>query len=175
MLTEFPVIAKDTLAADSRTVTLLLTIFALGIGAGSLLAGRLLKGEASPRHVPFAALGLSLFALDFAWSCGHAGTIATVAALLAAPSGWRLLGDLFLLALCGGIGDDRADPHRRAAIHALVADEGQAAPALVPETDHDGSARHSPGGRSGDPGPPAPSDRRHGVAGSDGRHRLCQP
>jgi len=103
MLTEFPVIAKDTLAADSQTVTLLLTVFAVGIGAGSILAGRLLKGEASPRHVPYAALGLSLFALDFAWACGHAGTIPDVATLLAAPSGWRILGDLFLLAICGGV------------------------------------------------------------------------
>jgi acyl-[acyl-carrier-protein]-phospholipid O-acyltransferase/long-chain-fatty-acid--[acyl-carrier-protein] ligase len=103
MLTEFPVIAKETLAADSQTVTLLLTIFAIGVGAGSLLAGRLLQGEASPRHVPFAALGLSLFGLDFAWACDHAGTIATVADLLAAPIGWRLLGDLYLLALCGGV------------------------------------------------------------------------
>ena len=103
MLTEFPVIAKDTLAADSQTVTLLLTVFTVGIGAGSLLAGRLLGGEASPRHVPFAAIGLSVFALDFAWACGHAGTLTSVAALLAAPSGWRILIDLVLLAICGGI------------------------------------------------------------------------
>ena len=103
MLTEFPVIAKDTLAADSQTVTLLLTIFAVGVGFGSILAGRLLKGEVSPRHVPYAALGLSLFAWDFAWACGHAGAVPTVSALVATVTGWRILIDLFLLAICGGV------------------------------------------------------------------------
>jgi acyl-[acyl-carrier-protein]-phospholipid O-acyltransferase/long-chain-fatty-acid--[acyl-carrier-protein] ligase len=103
MLTEFPVIAKDVLAADASTVSLMLAIFAIGVGVGSILAGRLLKGEASPRHVPYACLGLTLFAGDFAWACGHAGAIPTVAALFQRIDGWRILVDLFLLALCGGV------------------------------------------------------------------------
>jgi acyl-[acyl-carrier-protein]-phospholipid O-acyltransferase/long-chain-fatty-acid--[acyl-carrier-protein] ligase len=122
MLTELPVIAQTVLAADSPTVSLMLAIFTLGIGLGSMLAGRLLKGDVSPRHVPYAALGLTLFAGDFAWACGHAGAIPTVAALIAAPSGWRMLVDLFLLALCGGVYSvplfailqESAEPSRRA-------------------------------------------------------------
>jgi acyl-[acyl-carrier-protein]-phospholipid O-acyltransferase/long-chain-fatty-acid--[acyl-carrier-protein] ligase len=103
LLAEFPVIAKATLHADSQVVTLLLTVFAVGIGVGSVLCGRLLKGEVSVRHVPFAALGLSLFAWDFARAGTTAGDMATVTAVLQALAGWRLLSDLFLLAICGGI------------------------------------------------------------------------
>ena len=103
MITEFPVIAKETLQTDDAARTLLLTVFAIGIGAGSMLASRLLRGEPSPRHVPYAALGLSFFAWDFAWACGHAGPIETMTALLQSVAGWRILIDLFLLAICGGV------------------------------------------------------------------------
>jgi acyl-[acyl-carrier-protein]-phospholipid O-acyltransferase / long-chain-fatty-acid--[acyl-carrier-protein] ligase len=103
LLTEFPVIARDSLLAKSGTVTVLLAVFAIGIGLGSVLASRLLKGEASPRHVPYAALAMSVFAIDFAVACGTAGPIPTVGALLGAAEGWRLLIDLLLLAVSSGV------------------------------------------------------------------------
>ena len=37
-MTEFPVIARDTLGADGTVLTLLLTVFAIGVGVGSMLA-----------------------------------------------------------------------------------------------------------------------------------------
>ena len=121
LLAEFPVVAKNTLQADSSVVTLLLTVFAIGVGAGSILCGRLLKGEVSARPVPFAALGLSLFTWDFAQACAGAGTLATVAAVAGSFAGWRMLADLFLLAVCGGVFSvplyvilqERSDPSRR--------------------------------------------------------------
>lgn len=104
LLAAFPVIGKDMLHAESAVVTLLLTVFAFGVGIGSVLAAQLLKGEVSARHVPFAALALSLFGWEFARAVLAAGdTIPTVAAVLAHPAGWRLMADLFLLAVAGGI------------------------------------------------------------------------
>ena len=50
-----PVLAKDVLFANERVVTLMLALFAIGVGAGSMLAERLLHGEVSARHVPFSA------------------------------------------------------------------------------------------------------------------------
>src|SRR4051794_10268239 len=44
-LAEFPVMARDDFHADNRVITLLLTGFAVGVGAGSMLAGRLAHGE----------------------------------------------------------------------------------------------------------------------------------
>jgi len=125
LLTEFPIIARDTLHADSSVLTLLLTVFAIGVGIGSLQCARLLHGEVSARLVPFAALGISVFCWDFAaaaTSAGTAGGLATAAAAAQAFGGWRMLIDLFLLAACGGaysvplyaIIQDTAAPSERA-------------------------------------------------------------
>jgi len=105
VLAEFPVIAKTVLQADDHVVTLLLTLFALGVGSGSLACARLLRDQVSPRLVPFAILGISLFTADFALTCDQGGVagLHSVSALLAAPIGWRIMGELFLLAFCGGL------------------------------------------------------------------------
>jgi acyl-[acyl-carrier-protein]-phospholipid O-acyltransferase/long-chain-fatty-acid--[acyl-carrier-protein] ligase len=104
-LAQFPSFAKDVLAADQHVVTLLLTMFSVGIGVGSVLCGRLLKGEVSARHVPFAALGMTLFGLDLWLASGGGATeeLAGLAAFLARPSSWRVLADLLAFAVCGGL------------------------------------------------------------------------
>lgn len=105
-LAEFPVLAERNFAASGQVITLLLTMFALGVGAGSMLVSQLLKGEISARHAPIAAALLSLFAADFAWTCmgvGPASGWHDAGAILAGPRGWRALADLFLVAACGGV------------------------------------------------------------------------
>jgi acyl-[acyl-carrier-protein]-phospholipid O-acyltransferase/long-chain-fatty-acid--[acyl-carrier-protein] ligase len=106
-LSQFPTFAKDVLVADEHVVTLMLTMFSVGIGIGSVLCGRLLKGEVSARHVPFAALGMTLFALDLWFAAGAAagtsGTLASLREFLARPASWRVLADLLAFAVCGGI------------------------------------------------------------------------
>jgi len=125
LLTEFPVVARDTLHAGGSMLTLLLTVFAVGVGIGSIQCARFLHGEVSARLVPFAALGISLFCWDFAsaaTSAGAAGGFATAAAALGSFAGWRMLADLLLLAGCGGmfsvplyaIIQDKAAPSERA-------------------------------------------------------------
>ena len=103
LLTEFPVVAREVLVANEHVLTLLLAVFAVGVGVGSLLCARVLHGEVSARLVPYAAFGISLFTWDFSASCSTAAGLASVDALLASVNGWRLLGDLFLLAFCGGL------------------------------------------------------------------------
>jgi acyl-[acyl-carrier-protein]-phospholipid O-acyltransferase / long-chain-fatty-acid--[acyl-carrier-protein] ligase len=103
LMTEFPVVARDTLHSDGTVLTLLLTVFAIGVGVGSIQCARLLHGEVSPRLVPFAALGISVFCWDFATAAGSAGSIATVIVALTSFAGWRMIVDLFLLAACGGL------------------------------------------------------------------------
>jgi len=124
-LAQFPAFAKDVLNADEHAVTLMLTMFSLGIGIGSVLCARLLKGEISARHVPFAAIGMTLFAFDLAYasrSAAVAGALAPLGEFLARPANWRVLADLLLIAICGGIYivplyailQSRSDEHRRA-------------------------------------------------------------
>jgi hypothetical protein len=105
LLTQFPVVAKDVLGGDAALVTLLLTGFTAGVGVGSVLCPVLLRGEVSARHVASAALGISLFTWDFAASCEAAGAagVTSIPAVLASLAGWRMLGDLFALAFCGGV------------------------------------------------------------------------
>ena len=103
LLTEFPIIARDTLHGDGSVMTLLLAVFAIGVGAGSIGCAKLLHGEVSPRFVPFAALGISLFCWDFARATEAAGVLDNAAAVMGSLQGWRIAADLFLLAACGGV------------------------------------------------------------------------
>jgi acyl-[acyl-carrier-protein]-phospholipid O-acyltransferase/long-chain-fatty-acid--[acyl-carrier-protein] ligase len=101
-----PVLAKDVLFANDRVVTLMLSLFALGVGVGSALAERLLHGEVSARHVPLAALGMGLFAVDLhTAAAGRTASVelAGLMVFLNTPHSWRVLVDLSGLAITGGL------------------------------------------------------------------------
>ncbi|MCB1852598.1 MAG: MFS transporter [Gammaproteobacteria bacterium] len=107
-LAQLPTFGKVSLAGDEATVTLLLLVFSIGIGTGSLLCNRLLRGAIHLTYVPYGALGISLFALEiyFASSAypvkpsdAHSG----VFWFLSQGYGWRVLLDMFMIALSGGI------------------------------------------------------------------------
>ncbi len=105
-LTEFAAFTKDVLHADNHVVTLFLTLFSLGIGLGSLTCSRLLKGEISARTVPVAALAITLFSLDFALAGPAAAAgpgLVGVAAFLGRWQAWRVVADLGLVSVFGGI------------------------------------------------------------------------
>ena len=103
VLAELPTLVRDTLGANSQVFTAMLAAFSVGVGIGSMACARLLRGEVSPRLVPFAALGLSIFLWDFGHAAAHAGVMTDVAGLLHRVAGWRMLADLVLLAACGGL------------------------------------------------------------------------
>lgn len=64
-LGQLPIFAKSILGADNEVATLMTAMFSIGIGAGSILCARLLRGEISARLAPWGALGMALFTLDF--------------------------------------------------------------------------------------------------------------
>lgn len=105
-LAQFPNFAKEILGADNQVVTLFLTLFSIGIGVGALLCGALQKGAINARLVPWGALGLTLFGLDF-WFVGRAAVPAPglmgAAQFLAIPAHWRIVVDLFAIAIAGGL------------------------------------------------------------------------
>jgi acyl-[acyl-carrier-protein]-phospholipid O-acyltransferase/long-chain-fatty-acid--[acyl-carrier-protein] ligase len=105
-LSQFPVFAKDVLGVNEHVVTLFLTAFSVGIGIGSLLCNRLLKGEISAKHVPFGALGMTIFTVDLYFASRGAapgGTLIGAADYLADWRNWRVLADLVLVAVTSGI------------------------------------------------------------------------
>jgi acyl-[acyl-carrier-protein]-phospholipid O-acyltransferase/long-chain-fatty-acid--[acyl-carrier-protein] ligase len=106
LVSGLPVLAKDVLFANEQVVTLMLALFAIGIGAGSVLAERLLHGRVSPRYVPVAALAMAAFAIDLhAATDGRAASAALLGAsdFIRMPGSVRVLGDLLGLAAAGGL------------------------------------------------------------------------
>jgi 1-acyl-sn-glycerol-3-phosphate acyltransferase len=103
-LTQFPPFAKDTLGGGPSVATLLLAVFSVGIGLGSMLCDRLSRHQIEIGLVPFGSLGMSLFTVDlyFAVRGMPFAHDQTVEAFLAVGAHWRVLVDLFLLALFAG-------------------------------------------------------------------------
>jgi len=105
-LAQFPNFAKELLGANNEVVTLFLTLFSIGIGAGSLLCARLQRGAINLRLVPLGALGLALFGFDLylaSPTADAAGPLIGVLAFLRDPAHWRILVDLAVIALAGGL------------------------------------------------------------------------
>jgi acyl-[acyl-carrier-protein]-phospholipid O-acyltransferase/long-chain-fatty-acid--[acyl-carrier-protein] ligase len=101
-----PVLAKDVLGADEHVVTLMLALFAVGVGAGSLLAERLLHGEVSARFVPLGGSVMAACAIDVFFACRSyvaPPELAGIVAFLRQPGTFRILGDLVGLAAGGGL------------------------------------------------------------------------
>ena len=103
-LTQFPNFAKNVLGGNEHVVTLLLALFSVGIGVGSLLCERLSGRKVEIGLVPFGSIGLTLFAIDlwFATRSMHATGLSGIGAFLAAPGHWRVVADLMLIGLFGG-------------------------------------------------------------------------
>jgi MFS family permease len=104
VLSQFPLYAKDYLHGDHSVFVLLLTIFSLGIGAGSLLCEKLSGRKVEIGLVPFGAIGLSLFGIDLYFaSLGYTNTAPVdFIGLLAQKGALRILADLLLLGVFGG-------------------------------------------------------------------------
>jgi 1-acyl-sn-glycerol-3-phosphate acyltransferase len=104
VLSQFPLYAKDYLHGDHSVFVLLLTVFSLGIGAGSLLCEKLSGRKVEIGLVPFGAIGLSLFGIDLYFaSLGYANTAPVDALGVLAQHGTiRILADILLLGVFGG-------------------------------------------------------------------------
>jgi 1-acyl-sn-glycerol-3-phosphate acyltransferase len=92
LVTQFPNLVRNVLHGDEHVVTLLLVVFSIGIGAGSLLCERLSGHKVELGLVPFGSIGLTLFGIDL----GLATAVAT-------EPDWRILADLFLIGAFGGL------------------------------------------------------------------------
>jgi acyl-[acyl-carrier-protein]-phospholipid O-acyltransferase/long-chain-fatty-acid--[acyl-carrier-protein] ligase len=107
-LAEFPVFSKDILHADQYVVTLFIAVFSVGIAIGSLLCNRLLNGKVNPKYVPLASFGITVFAVDLYFSSKKISVILTNSLMnptqfLSTFSGWHIVIDLLLIAICGGL------------------------------------------------------------------------
>lgn len=107
-LAQFPPFTKDVIGATERVLTILLTAFSVGIGIGSLVCNRLLKGEVHATFVPLGALGITVFTIDLYFATLHPLSpspeeLIGLGTFLSTFAGWRVVADLALIAICGGI------------------------------------------------------------------------
>jgi 1-acyl-sn-glycerol-3-phosphate acyltransferase len=103
-LVQFPAFAKDVLGGNANTATLLLMVFSLGIGLGSLLCETMSRRHVEIGLVPFGAFGMTIFAVDLYFACRGLpiGQDQTVGEFVSHLPHWRVLADLFLLAMSAG-------------------------------------------------------------------------
>jgi len=108
-LSQFPTLAKDVLHGNEHVASLLLVVFSVGIGIGSLLCETLSRRHVEIGLVPVGAFGMTVFAVDLYFATrglpapAAAHTLAGFTAGEGAAAHWRVLADLALLALFAGL------------------------------------------------------------------------
>jgi len=106
LLSQVAPFVRNFLHAGPPVVTLLLTMFSIGIGAGALLSNRLLRGRILMTYVPLAAFAISAFGIDLFFATRHAGGgshLMNLMLFLGTLQGARVTFDFFMIAVAGGL------------------------------------------------------------------------
>ena len=105
VLAQVPLYAKLVLNGSESVVTLLLIGFSLGVGSGSLCCEWLSGRRLEIGLVPLGSLGLTVFGIDLflATPAASSGAQLSALALLAQAGAWRVLLDVILIGVSGGI------------------------------------------------------------------------
>lgn len=104
-LAQFPSFAKEVLHGDEQVASLLLVVFSVGIGIGSLLCETLSRRQVEIGLVPLGAIGMSVFAIDLYFASRALPAVGQMGlgAFSAQPAHWRVMADLGLLSLFAGL------------------------------------------------------------------------
>ncbi|MFZ4761338.1 MAG: acyl-[ACP]--phospholipid O-acyltransferase [Alphaproteobacteria bacterium] len=107
-LSQFPPLVKNYLHTSPELVTIFLTLFSVGIAIGSMLGNKLLKGKATAQYSVVMLLLMAITGLDFAHMATHfpaveTGSTQSLFGFMANGQGLRMMLDLLLLAMSGGI------------------------------------------------------------------------
>ena len=126
LVTQFPNLSRNVFGASESVVTLLLVVFSLGIGLGSIACERLSGHKVEIGLVPLGSIGLSVFAFDLWLATDRAFALAgaEMGAVIGDPAARRVLIDLSLIGLFGGfyivplyaLIQTRSDPRHRSRI-----------------------------------------------------------
>ncbi|HYF19340.1 MAG TPA: MFS transporter, partial [Ramlibacter sp.] len=104
-LSQFPSFAKEVLHGDEQVASLLLVVFSVGIGIGSLLCEVLSRRHVEIGLVPVGAIGMTVFSVDLYFASRGLPSMAaqSLGVFLAQPAHWRVMADLALLSLFAGL------------------------------------------------------------------------
>ncbi|MCP4955438.1 MFS transporter [Photobacterium aquimaris] len=102
-LTQLPNFAKLLINDNPHYVTLLLTIFSVGIAFGALVCETLSGDQVELGIIPLGALGISIFGIDLYFASQHIVTHDQIAMTDFLSKNIRMLLDLMLLSMSGSI------------------------------------------------------------------------
>jgi len=104
-LTQFPNFARDYLGGNTQIVTLLLTLFSLGVAAGSLICERLSGHKIELGIVPIGSIGMSIFGIDIFFAADQLQVYSDMTALafIQEEANWRIMFDIAMVSAFGGI------------------------------------------------------------------------
>ena len=104
LIAQLPSYTSETLGGDGSVNTLVLTLFSLGTGIGSLLCERLSGRRVEIGLVPMGAFGLTVFGVDLYLARHGAATMHGLdwLAFLRGTGNWRVMLDLALIGVFAG-------------------------------------------------------------------------
>jgi 1-acyl-sn-glycerol-3-phosphate acyltransferase len=104
-LSNFPAFAKEVLHGDEQVASLLLVVFSVGIGIGSLLCEVLSRRHVEIGLVPLGAIGMTVFAIDlyFASRGLPPSPTMSLSQFVGIGAHWRVMIDLGLMSLFAGL------------------------------------------------------------------------
>ncbi|MHB9880465.1 MFS transporter [Pacificimonas sp. ICDLI1SI03] len=104
--TLFLPLVQNTLGGTERVATLFLIAFSIGVASGSLVIGRVLRGQVSARTLGVSLLLMAVVNVDLYFALrgfpAPGEPLRDVGAFLAIADSWRILVDLTLFAVGGG-------------------------------------------------------------------------
>ncbi|HJT97872.1 MAG TPA: MFS transporter [Rhodanobacteraceae bacterium] len=101
---QLPNYTKIFLGGTESVSILVLALFSIGVGAGSLLCEKLSGRRVEIGLVPFGSIGLTLFGLDLYFARAQPASLHDLSALafVAAPGSWRIVLDFILVGMFAG-------------------------------------------------------------------------
>jgi len=109
ILAQIPSLAKDILGADENVANLFLAVFSIGVGVGSFLCSKIFENEITTKYIFLACIGISIFGIDLFFASRISAInyeieqLKSVLVFLSKAHNWRIIIDLFLIAMIGGI------------------------------------------------------------------------
>lgn len=107
MLTQIGSYGKDVIGVNPSVASVFMVLFTLGIGVGSYLCSRWMKGNIDAHLVPWGAVGTTLFLLDLVIVSNSLSLTGPenigFAQFFSHGTNWRICFDLLMIAACAGI------------------------------------------------------------------------
>ncbi len=107
IITQIPNFTRNYIYGDEGVFVLLMGIFSVSVGIGSLLCEKLSGGRIEIGLVPLGSLGLTVFAVDFYLTASYslnpiAGQLYNVAEFMNYYAHWRIMFDVFMIGISSG-------------------------------------------------------------------------